>query len=453
MGKNRLLILITSVLPVLILSIIAHPIYSQNKTENVSVTVIDTVDDEEDLFDENTNYKEMYKDLNKDGEWIQMKESDLDDDSGESDGQEVTSNVTNIRIINVWRPRGMSQDWSPYSEGRWVYTYNGWIWASDYDWGWAAYHYGRWFYDIIYGWVWLPGRYWAPCWVQWSYTSSCIGWYPIYPRRHGWHHRGRHGRHDRFYHNTRHHHWVVVKRNKFTERIDKKVILDPAENKNILNGSKTIAVVKYDGTSFTNVGPKVNVIEKNTGQKIQPKEINMNGSKGKTKVEDNNVTIYRNDISKKDKELQKNKVDVTKTNGNKNYNPENGNKNKNTETNNENSKEKVTKNRDENTNKNKETNSNKESNKNRETYKNNESNKQKSSETRKESTNRETKTKKESKTNYEGSKDNNRRESNTNRDSGTKSRDSNSGSRNKESSRNTETSRSKGNTESKTSKK
>ena len=367
MGKQKVFLLMTSVLFALILSILAYPIYSQNKTENVSVTVIDTVDDEEDLFDENTNYKEMYKDLNKDGEWIQMKESDLDDDSGESDGQEVTTNVTNVRIINVWRPRGMSSDWSPYSEGRWVYTYNGWIWASDYEWGWAAYHYGRWFYDVFFGWVWLPGRYWAPSWVQWGYTSNCIGWYPIYPRRYGWHHHGHHGRHNRFYHNGRHNHWVYVNRNKFTERIDKKTILDPSGNKKLIEGSKTIAVIKYDGTSLTNVGPKVNVIEKNTGQKIQPKEIKINGSKGITKVNETSVNLYRNDVSKK--ETLKKKNETTKTTGKKENNTNNGSKTKNPEINNETSKEKVTKNKEENTNKNNEINKNKEVNKNKETNK------------------------------------------------------------------------------------
>ena len=298
MNKKYIILLMKSGFIALVLLVFTFPAYTQNNTEQLSNPVIDTVDDENDLFDDNTNYKELYKDLNKDGDWMQIKESDLDDDSG--DPENVSTEGTNVRIINVWRPRGMSEDWSPYSEGRWVYTYSGWVWATDYDWGWAAYHYGRWVYYDLYGWVWLPGSYWAPSWVQWCYTSDYIGWYPIYPRRHGWHH-GHHGWHDRFYHGGRNHHWVIVKRNRFTEKINKEVVVDRNKNAEILKDSKTKAIIKYNGGSLENVGPKVTAIEKNTGQKINPKEINYNGSQGVTKVDNNSVSVYRNDISKKDK--------------------------------------------------------------------------------------------------------------------------------------------------------
>lgn len=298
MEKGNLMVFVKSGLIALFLLILANPSFAQVNTEQLSTTVIDTVDDEDDLFDENTNYKELYKDLNKDGDWVQIKESELDDDSG--DPENVNTEVTNIRIINVWRPRNMGSDWSPYSEGRWVYTYSGWVWATDYDWGWAAYHYGRWVFNEMWGWVWMPGRYWAPSWVQWCYNPIYIGWYPIYPRRHGWHHR-HHGWHDRFYHGGRHHHWVIVKRNRFTEKINKNVVVDRNKNAEILNGSKTKAIIKNNGGSLENVGPKVETIEKNTGQKIQPKEINYSGSKGKIKVDDTNVNIYRNDVTKTEK--------------------------------------------------------------------------------------------------------------------------------------------------------
>ena len=312
MEKGNLMVFVKSGLIALFLLILAYPSFAQVNTEQLSTTVIDTVDDEEDLFDENTNYKELYKDLNKDGDWVQIKESDLDNDSG--DPESVNTEVTNIRIINVWRPRNMGSDWSPYSEGRWVYTYSGWVWATDYDWGWAAYHYGRWVFNEMWGWLWMPGRYWAPSWVQWSYTSDYIGWYPIYPRCYGWHRYGHYGRHDRYYHGGRHHHWVFVNRNRFTERINKNVVVDKSKYSDILSISKNKAIVKFDGTSIVNVGPKVQTIEKNTGQKISPKEINHNSVKGVTKVDNNSVSIYRNDISKKDKVTNQNSVKNKETN-------------------------------------------------------------------------------------------------------------------------------------------
>jgi len=308
MEQSKILILIKSGLIALILLLFSYPSFAQNN-EQVPAnnnTTLDTADDQQDLFDDNTNYKEMYKDLNKDGEWLQMKESDLDADDDDSVNEDNNNNVTTVKIINVWRPYGMGPDWSPYSEGRWVYTYQGWIWSTDYDWGWAAYHYGRWVYYDLYGWVWMPGRYWAPSWVQWCYTPDYIGWYPLYPRWYGWHRHGHHGWHDRYYHHGRHHNWVVVHRNKFTEKINKRVAVDKSKNSEIINGAKTKAIVKFDGTSITNVGPKVTAVEKNTGQKINPKEINFNGTKGITKVDDNTVNIYRNDITKKDKEKIRN---------------------------------------------------------------------------------------------------------------------------------------------------
>lgn len=289
MDKRKITILMKSGLFALILLIFAYPSYSQKDTGK---TYLDTLDDETDLFDENTDYKEMYKDLNKDGEWVTIKKSDIDKDSTESDGE------TNI-IINVWRPYGMAADWTPYSYGNWVYTYSGWMWITDYLWGWATYHYGRWYYDYYWGWVWLPGRYWAPNWVQWCYNSNYIGWYPIYPRRHGWHHRHHNWHHGRYYTHTDPRHWVIVKRKDFTGIIDPSITVDKNDNGRIIEESKKKAIVKFDGKSYTNIGPKVDVIEKNTGTKIEPKKVSLREDKGITKVDESTVKLYRNDVEKK----------------------------------------------------------------------------------------------------------------------------------------------------------
>ena len=65
----------------------------------------------------------------------------------------------------VWIPDG-DPDFSPYvTSGYWVFTDDGWMWASDYPWGWAAFHYGRWDFDDMYGWFWVPDDEWGPAWV------------------------------------------------------------------------------------------------------------------------------------------------------------------------------------------------------------------------------------------------------------------------------------------------
>lgn len=404
MDRMALNILIKSGLAALILLISAYlftdTAYSQINNEKVSV--IDTVDDEEDLFDENTDYKEMYKDLNKDGEWVTIKESSLYD-STDADAK----HVTNIRIINVWKPNGMSPDWSPYSEGRWTYTYYGWMWITDFVWGWATYHYGRWIYDYYYGWVWIPGRYWAPSWVQWCYDSYYIGWYPIYPRRHCWYH----GYRSRYYAHGHHHHWVIVKRKDFTEKIDKDITVDSKENKKILEGSKTSVIVKKDGNNFVNIGPKVESIEKNTGKKIEPKKVSFDDTKSVTKVDETSVNLYRNDVQKNAVNTG-NKNLTSNNNSKKNRNADVNETNKSPDVNYEGNKEKAPKNKD----------------------KNNYRNKPNKEGSREKAPEQKVKTESRS-PNYEGSRERSRQESSHSRDNGSRNRESGNSGRSNEGSR------------------
>jgi hypothetical protein len=84
----------------------------------------------------------------------------------------------------VWQPAATIQDfrWRPYTLGRWVYTNDGWTWASDEPFGWITYHYGRWMRTHTLGWVWFPGDEWAPGWVSWRYGADFVGWAPLPPQ-------------------------------------------------------------------------------------------------------------------------------------------------------------------------------------------------------------------------------------------------------------------------------
>jgi hypothetical protein len=89
----------------------------------------------------------------------------------------------------VWQPSGMPAGWRPYTHGQWVYTDQGWTWASSFAWGWAPFHYGRWAYLNPIGWVWVPGRVWGPAWVVWRYSGVYAGWAPLlagYDYWYGW---------------------------------------------------------------------------------------------------------------------------------------------------------------------------------------------------------------------------------------------------------------------------
>jgi hypothetical protein len=88
----------------------------------------------------------------------------------------------------VWRPNQVSEDWRPYTNGRWVPTNEGNVFETGEPWGWATYHYGNWMPTQNYGWVWVPGRTWYPSTVEWRTSpetepveSSYIGWAPTPP--------------------------------------------------------------------------------------------------------------------------------------------------------------------------------------------------------------------------------------------------------------------------------
>ena len=90
----------------------------------------------------------------------------------------------------VWSPRGVSADWAPYRDGRWVWVDPwGWTWVDNAPWGFAPFHYGRWVFASR-GWWWAPGPIvrrpvFAPALVVWVGGSSFgtgVAWFPLGPR-------------------------------------------------------------------------------------------------------------------------------------------------------------------------------------------------------------------------------------------------------------------------------
>ena len=106
----------------------------------------------------NVSFSYFYDRLSSQGQWFEL-----------DDG------------VVVWRPSGVSNNWSPYSNGSWTWTRYGWYWDSYEPYGDIVYHYGRWFNDDYYGWIWVPDYDWAPAWVQWRYDDDYIGWTPLPP--------------------------------------------------------------------------------------------------------------------------------------------------------------------------------------------------------------------------------------------------------------------------------
>jgi hypothetical protein len=104
----------------------------------------------------------------------------------------------------VWCPSvsAVGIGFVPYaSSGRWVWSDDGWMFASDFDWGWAPFHYGRWLHHSTYGWIWTPGSSWGPAWVDWRYGHGFIAWAPTPPLK-----------------DTGHPRWLVTETRSFVER-------------------------------------------------------------------------------------------------------------------------------------------------------------------------------------------------------------------------------------------
>lgn len=263
----------------------------------------DTIPSTENLLDSNQVYKQQFDSLSKDGDWIDVKKSDFVRDLSKGTGEDFSDfSSDDGEYISFWRPYGADANWNPYMNGRWEFSYYGWIWMSDYSWGWGPYHYGRWYFSNYYGWIWMPGNMWAANWVMWRHNNLYAGWYPTCPQiywrdhRHNWHR-------NRVY-SCEPRNWVFVGKPNFTKKIDENVINKNEYARILKNSANTgTAVYSDNGTKkFKYTGPDVKVVSKETGANITPVNFDLNISKTgdsknnltKTESKNSNVNSERN---------------------------------------------------------------------------------------------------------------------------------------------------------------
>lgn len=172
--------------------------------------------------------------------------------------------------VVVWRPTIMRRDWSPYREGRWIWTTDGWYWHSYEPFGYITYHYGRWYYDDYYGWLWVPGYEYAPAWVEWRYDDNYIGWAPLHPYANIYLTVGVVYPHN--YYNP-YYHWNFVNYNHFYDPYVNNYCVGPRYKYRIHSNTRYRSnYVRHNGR-VRNKGVDINIVRNRSGQRIRERDL------------------------------------------------------------------------------------------------------------------------------------------------------------------------------------
>ena len=184
----------------------------------------------------------------------------------------------------VWSPGDRYNDFHPYrSGGHWTWSEYGWLWVSDYEWGWAPFHYGRWVYDSWYGWLWVPDYEWGPAWVVWRGGGDHYGWAPMGP---GISISIGFGRY-----NPPYNYWSFAPSRYINYSGISRYCLDRSRNTTIIN--KTTIINNYGGSGNYVMGPSRYDAERYTRSRIQPVRIRESQRAGRTIQRSNEVSIYK----------------------------------------------------------------------------------------------------------------------------------------------------------------
>lgn len=162
----------------------------------------------------------------------------------------------------VWTPAHVEIGWRPYSNGYWHRTDAGWYWMSDEPWGWATYHYGRWDWHAQFGWFWVPQTQWAPAWVCWREGGGYVGWAPLRPSVTIGVSLTSVNYETAFASRA----FVFVEHRHMMEPVRPKTVI--VNNTTIINKTVNITNVKVVNRTVINEGPRVEVLERESGRKI-----------------------------------------------------------------------------------------------------------------------------------------------------------------------------------------
>ena len=277
----------------------------KDEVTNETISDSDFTESDEDLL--TVNYKQFYDELAPHGEWVQVNAKDLGLDlksEGESGSlmndllgiKNTYADDFNFGMFFVWKPSpdlavtvsaGEPAVYTPYTNGQWVNTNDGWYFKAPTPYEETTCHYGRWAYSPALGWVWLPGRVWSPAWVQWRENDNYIAWAPVPPSVY-------------IVNNVltpvvvNENRYVIVEKRHFIEPSVYKYRYFYKENKNkiMIKEMTKVDGVMIKNKTVINKGPDPISIEKITGKKIEIVKINKVKNRNDVKYTASEINIY-----------------------------------------------------------------------------------------------------------------------------------------------------------------
>jgi hypothetical protein len=290
----------------------------EQQGENLEASSIDETDFTESDEDLTTvDYKEFYDQLTSHGEWVQVRPEEIGlppktaslNNTGSNSGSlsnlfgikgAYASSSENPEILFVWKPStdlavvsvvGEAPVYVPYSNGQWVNTDAGWYFKAPTPEEEIVHHYGRWVNSPTDGWLWVPGRVWAPAWVDWRQNDTYLGWAPLPPSAY-------------IVDNTinvppiDYDRYVIVEKRYFVQPQIYKYMYKENKNKIMIKEMTKTNGIMIINKTVINKGPEVTDIEKYWGNKVEMVNINRVKVKNDVKYSDKEYYVYTPNFTK-----------------------------------------------------------------------------------------------------------------------------------------------------------
>jgi hypothetical protein len=259
------------------------------------------------------DYRDFYEQLTPHGEWVQVSSEDIglkpNTASNARSGKDrfLLTNLLGlndaqasapgeVNMIYVWKPsndlgvvtiEGTAPKFMPYTNGQWVHSDAGWYFKAPTPAEEIVSHFGRWVQSETEDWLWVPGRVWAPAWVDWKQNDNYVSWAPLPPSSF----ISSQSMNNSLIDDSK---YVVVERKYFLEpAVYKYYVSSPGNvNKVLVSELARTGGITILNNTITNQGPDVNVIQNIYGRVIEQVKINRVGRMNDVSYSEKEYKVY-----------------------------------------------------------------------------------------------------------------------------------------------------------------